>query len=101
MAPKPIRIVVRLKGRLAQLDLDLAQLEQSLEGDVDAPFNGDVNAAHRAGHQPGRPQKVEADPEVKAFILARLATHSFDETVADVNAAFPPERPVSRSNIHR
>lgn len=100
-ALEPARIVMRLKGKLADLDLDMTHLEQSLKGDVNAPFNGDVNAAHRAAHKPGRPSKVEADPEVKAFILARLDARTFDEIVADVKAAFPPERHVSRSSIHR
>ena len=44
---------------------------------------------------------MEADPEVKAFILARLDTHTFDDIVADLKAAFPPERHVSRSSLHR
>lgn len=43
---------------------------------------------------------MEADAEVKAFILARLDARTCDEIVAEVKAAFPPERPVSRSSIH-
>ena len=98
---KRVRIVVRLKGKLAALDDDLTGLQKTLEGGVKRPVNGDVKAAHRAAHKSGFPAKIEADPEVKAFIQARLDTLTFDDIVAEVKAAFPPERHVSRSSLHR
>jgi hypothetical protein len=98
---KPVRIVVRLRGKLADLDRDLAAIEQGVKGDFNGPLNTDVKAAHRAAHKPGVPLKIEADPEVKAFIQARLDTMTFDDIVAALKAAFPPERHVSRSSLHR
>lgn len=97
----PARIVGRLRGKLADLDRDLAAIEQGVNGGFNAPLNADVKAAHRAAHKPGVPPKIEADPELKAYIQARLDTMTFDDIVAAVKAAFPPERHVSRSSLHR
>lgn len=100
----PARIVVRLRDKLADLDRDLTGLECALKRGVQGAFNGDVKAIHRATHKRGGLSKVEADPEVKAFILAILAridTLTFDAIVAELKAAFPPERLVARSSVHR
>ena len=97
----PALIVASLKAKVAALDDDLTGLQQALEGGVKRPVNGDVKAAHRAAHRPGFPPMIEADPELKAFILARIDTLTFDAIVADLKAAFPPERQVSRSSVHR
>lgn len=97
----PARIVGQLRGKLADLDRDLTGLEGALKGGVKGPFNGDVKAAHRAAHKPGVPVKIEADPELKAFILARLDKLTFTDVVAELKQAFPPERHVSRSSVHR
>lgn len=97
----PARIVGQMRGKLADLDRDLTGLEGALKGGVKGEFNGDAKAAHRAAHKPGVPPKIEADPEVKAFIQARLDTMTFDDIVASLKAAFPPERHVSRSSLHR
>ena len=97
----PVRIVVTLRGKLADLDRDLTGLEGALKGDVKAPLNGSVKAAHRAAHKPGVPSKIEADPEVKAFIQARIETLTFDDMFEAVKANFPPERQISRSSLRR
>jgi hypothetical protein len=96
-----VRIVVTLRGKLADLDRDLATIEQGVKGGFNEPLNADVKAAHRAAHKPGVPSKIEADPEVKGFIQARIETHTFDAVVDAVKANFPPDRHVSRSSLHR
>lgn len=96
-----VRIVTCLKGKLATIGDDLSGLECALKRGVQGAFNGDVKAMHRATHKRGGLSKVEADPEVKAFILARIDTLTFDAIVAELKAAFPPERHVARSSVHR
>lgn len=48
----------------------------------------------------GRPAKIEADAELKAFVAARLDTLTFDQIAIEVAAHFtlPAAR---RSSIHR
>lgn len=45
--------------------------------------------------------RIEADPELRAFILARIATLTFDQVRAEITAHFGPEKRVSRSALHR
>lgn len=97
----PARIVVRLRDKLADLDRDLTGLECALKRGVQGAFNGDARAAHRAAHKRGGPPKVEADPEVKAFIIARLDRLTFTDIVTELKQAFPPDRHISRSSVHR
>ncbi len=97
----PALIVASLKAKVAALSHDLTGLQQALEGGVKRPVNTDVKAAHRAAHKRGLPARIEADPELKAFILARIDTLTFDDIVAALKASFPPERHVSRSSLHR
>lgn len=97
----PARIVAQLRDKLADLDRDLTGLEGALKGGVNGAFNGDAKAAHRAAHKRGGLPKVEADPEVKAFIIARLDHLTFTDIVAELKQAFPPDRHVSRSSVHR
>ena len=97
----PARIVVRLRDKLADLDRDLTGLEGALKGGVKGAFKGDAKAAHRAAHKRGGLPKVETDPEVKAFIIARLDRLTFTDIVAELKQAFPPDRHISRSSVHR
>ncbi|CAM3391829.1 hypothetical protein SAMN04488021_1814 [Paracoccus aminovorans] len=56
---------------------------------------------HVAAHRPGRPGKIALDPELRAFIEARLSHMTFAEIEAAVAAQFPPDRRTSLSAIHR
>ncbi|MEI6098540.1 MAG: hypothetical protein WCS20_09595, partial [Alphaproteobacteria bacterium] len=51
-----------------------------------------LQAQHRPAHRSGRSAKIEADPEPKALILARIATLTFAQIVSDLRATFPPDR---------
>ena len=55
---------------------------------------------HRRLHRPGNPSKIDADPELRAFILARMDHMSFQRIAADVAAQFPEPRRVRKSAIH-
>lgn len=55
---------------------------------------------HRRRHRPGRPAKIETDPELKAFIIARIDRMAFEQVASDVATHFPKERRVGKSAIH-
>ena len=58
-------------------------------------------AERRRNHRRGTLSKISLDPELRAFILARLDTLTFEEITRDVAETFPPARRVSRSSIAR
>jgi hypothetical protein len=61
----------------------------------------EVFAAHRRAHRSGYPPKIEGDPEIEAFILARIETLTFGQITDAIKAAFPATRHVGRSTVHR
>jgi hypothetical protein len=84
----------------------LHDLERCLEGGVKGRPNRpstpvDAMAEHRRQHRAGVPAKLDADPELRGFVQARLATMTFDDIVQAVADAFPPPRRISRSSLHR
>ena len=86
---------------LARLDAArdaLTGLSTALEGSVQTPVEA---TSWRAAHRPGTPSRIEADPELRAFILARIDRMTFDAVVSEVAAHFPPERRVSPFALHR
>ena len=56
---------------------------------------------HRAAHRVGSPSRIDTDPELTAFIRARIDRLTFKEIAADIAAHFPPERRASASGLHR
>ena len=56
--------------------------------------------SHRKNHRPGRPPRIDADPELQAFIRARIDRLTFVEIAADVKQAFPISRRIGKSAIH-
>lgn len=86
---------------LEALNRAIAALEATLQGGVEGAFKGGFNAPSN-GKFRGQPRgKIEADPELQAFIRARVMTLTFPELAAAVTANFPPERRVAMSSIHR
>lgn len=55
---------------------------------------------HRRHHRPGRPAKIDNDPELQAFIAARIDRMTFIQIAADIARHFPPERRAGKSAIH-
>ena len=58
-------------------------------------------ARHRSLHRPGVLSKIEADPALRIFILARISTMTFAELIAACAEAFPPDRRPIHSGLHR
>lgn len=56
---------------------------------------------HRRIHRPGRAPKIDSDPDLQAFIAARIDRMTFIQIAADVTEHFPPERRVGKSAIHK
>ena len=86
---------------LAQLDAArqaLTGLSTALEEGVQCAVDP---ALHRAAHRPGTLSRINTDPELRAFILARIDRLTFDAVVSEIRSALPPERRVSRSALHR
>lgn len=54
------------------------------------PASADILAAHLRAHRPGRPSKIKSDPDLEAFILARIDRLTVAQIVSEVRAAFPP-----------
>ena len=93
----PDRLVSLMRSKLADLDRDLASFQATVEGDVKA----DIKAGHRRAHRRGIPAKIDADPDLRAFIIARLDTHPFTAICAEAAAHFPQNRRTSMSALSR
>ncbi|WP_439527075.1 hypothetical protein [Roseovarius mucosus] len=77
------------------------RLESAIEQAFEVPFNCTAPASdHRRAHRPGKPAKIDADPELQAFIRARINRLTFAEIAQDVSRIFPPARRVGKSAIH-
>lgn len=55
---------------------------------------------HRRNHRPGHPPRIDSDPDLQAFIEARIDRLTFVQIAAEVQAHFPPARRVGKTAIH-
>ena len=55
---------------------------------------------HRKEHRMGRVPKIEADPELRAFLIARIDRLTYEQMAKDVKEHFPVQRRVGKSAIH-
>lgn len=84
----------------------LTALERAIEGSLNEGFKALPKSAvpvtsHRQYHRVGRFCRIGTDPELKAFILARIDRLTFAELAQEVADYFPKDRRVSRSSIQR
>lgn len=92
--------LVAQRAALDRLEGRLQATLQALSPPPDAPHTDPSASEHRRLHRPGRPAKLDTDPELRAFVEARLDTMTFSQIAAAVAARFPPDRIVRRSAIH-
>lgn len=78
-----------------------APVQQNLNAPVTPPDAVAFAAQYRRQHRPGTPSKITADPELQAVIRARINTLTYAQIIAELAAAFPPERRVSHSSLAR
>ncbi|CUH80715.1 hypothetical protein [Tropicibacter naphthalenivorans] len=93
------------RAGLDRLGLAYAELEDLVQDTLKAPpseaLRCDVPVTdHRRAHRSGRPAKLDSDPELRAFVLARIDRLTFPQIEADIAEAFPEDRRVRKSAIH-
>ena len=92
-------VILKLKAGRAQM-LKTGP-KQALNGRFNAVETELPPAAeHRRKHRSGRVPKIDADPELAAFLEVRIDRMTFQELAAAVREAFPKERWVAKSSIH-
>lgn len=57
-------------------------------------------AAHRNEHRMGRVPKIDTDPELRAFLIARIDRLTYEQIAQEVAEHFPEPRRVGKSAIH-
>ena len=90
-------------GRAAQeIDGLITSLERGVKSPVKSTSNvTDSKAEHRRKHRSGVPSKLASDPELRAFVIARLDTDTFKQIIAAIADHFPPERRITLSTHSR
>jgi hypothetical protein len=79
-----------------------AALNQAVEGALNDPsLLPQIAADHRRAHRSGVPPRIASDPELEAFIRARIGQLTFAQIIAEVAATFPPNRRTSMSALSR
>ena len=82
-------------------------IQWAIKQGVQSPVEGTLPPInpHRAAHRVGSPSRIDTDPELTAFIRARIDRLTFKDIAADIAANFPPERAdltgASVSGLHR
>lgn len=72
-------------------------LERGIEN---LPLCDEPITEHRREHRMGRVPKIDADPDLKAFILARIDRLTYTQMEKEIAVHFPRPRRVSKSTIH-
>jgi hypothetical protein len=94
-----------LASGVQKMDGAIKALEHALEASVQEgvqtlPEPTAPPCQHRAAHRPGKPRRIDNDPELRAFIAARIDRLTFHQLQAEIAATFPPERHVGKSAMH-
>lgn len=72
-------------------------LENGIEN---LPLSDQPVTDHRREHHMGRVPKIESDPELQAFVLARIDRLTHAQLAQEVAEHFPEPRRVGKSAIH-
>ena len=96
----PLRAIAAMLGDI------LTAYEEVFESPLQQPLNApqtrdEILAARRRAHVSGLPSKIDTDPELRAFIIARIATHTFKAIRDEIRAHFPTDRQTSLSALSR
>lgn len=101
---------ILLAAALDQNHRLIAMLQTPVQTPVQTPFKDRFNAPstphdpatrHRRNHRPGTLSRIAADPQIEAFIRARLDSLTLVAIVAETATTFPPERRISLSSLSR
>ena len=91
-----------LIASLSRLERVIHQLSNSatMEGAKEFPLCDIPITEHRRLHKPGRTPKIDMDPALQSFILARIDRLTFHQIADEIAAHFPPDRQVGKSVVH-
>ena len=78
-----------------------AALNQAIKGPLNESTLPQGAVEHRRAHRSGVPSRIASDPELEAFIRARIGHRTFAQILAEVAATFPPGRQTSMSALSR
>lgn len=97
--------LAELRASHAAQERAITRLETALQQGVQQglqhlPVSEALPSEHRREHRPGVQRRIDADPELRTFIRARIDRLTFVEIADEVAAHFPPARRVRRSAIH-
>ena len=96
-----LEIAAVLAANARQIEALKTTLQTAIEGQENTRFMPSAPLSeHRRLHRMGYPAKIDADPELQAFIRAHIDRLTFDQLATAVAQNFPPERNVRRSAIH-
>lgn len=87
--------------QIGDLQAATARIIRTLEAALEAPFNDPVKPPSQGQRRTAIRSRIEADPELRAFILARIRDLTFDQVRAAIAATLGPARCPSRSSLHR
>lgn len=77
-------------------------LKEPLNELANLPSNPGLSACeHRRAHRPGRPAKLDTNPELRAFVQARIDRMTFVELAEEIARHFPPDQRVGKSVLHK
>lgn len=97
--------LAELKASHAAQERVITRLEQALEravkqGLIHLPASEALPSDHRREHRPGFPRRIDVDPELQAFIRARIDRLTFAQIADEIATNFPPKRRVRSTAIH-
>lgn len=111
MTPNEIRAGILLaKAELRAAQAAQARAIAALEALLEARRQQSLNtlpeftaplSQHRREHKSGCASKINEDPDLRAFIMARIEYLTFQQVTDAVRSNFSQERRVGRSSIHR
>ncbi|TDL83898.1 hypothetical protein [Meridianimarinicoccus aquatilis] len=80
----------------------LIQLQEIAQSELidSLPISEKPISEHRRLHKSGRAAKLDTDPELRSFVLARIDRLTYEELEAEIAGLFPVERRLKKSSIH-
>ncbi|MEO0359087.1 MAG: hypothetical protein AAF386_12515 [Pseudomonadota bacterium] len=88
---------------LSRAEMLQSELQEIAKSDslASLPLCDTPATTHRTERRMGPIPKIDRDPELRAFILARVDRLTYPEMADEVAAHFPEDRQVSKSTIHK
>ncbi len=79
----------------------ILSLETVLNQSLNGPLNAPSHAAQTHERRTEIRSRIEADEELRSFIIARIKTQTYKQVLAEIADHFPASRHTSLSALHR